>query len=265
MRRSVRQFSDGVVKPIAEEVHRNDQMIPESVLDGVRELGCFGMSAPSEFGGMKPGDNEDTIGMVVVTEELSRGSLGAAGSLITRPEIMVRALLQGGIEQQKSKWLPKLAEGDPLCAIAVTEPDTGSDVASVSLRATRANGGWLLNGSKTRCTFAGKAGLILVLARTDPDVVPPHRGLSLFIVEQESTDAREFKFESPLSGSLEGRAIPTLGYRGMHSFQLFFDDFLVPQADLVGESEGEGQGFYYTMREFSGGRLQTAARASGLM
>lgn len=265
MRRSIRQFSDTVVEPIAESVHRNDMMIPEEVLVGVRELGCFGMSVPVEYGGLKPGDSEDTIGMVVVTEELSRGSLGAAGSLITRPEIIVRALLEGGTDQQKEKWLPRLAAGDPLCAVAVTEPDTGSDVASVSLRATRVADGWILNGSKTWCTFAGKAGVVLVLARTDENAMLPHRGLSLFLIEKDPTDDYEFKFDSPVDGSLEGRAIPTLGYRGMHSFQLFFDGFFVPHANLIGESRGEGRGFYYTMRGFSGGRLQTAARASGLM
>ena len=134
-----------------------------------------------------------------------------------------------------------------------------------SLRAQRVDNGWLLNGSKTWCTFAGKAGLILVLARTDQNVRPPHRGLSLFIVEKESTNEHEFKFDSPVTGSVEGRAIPTLGYRGLHSFQLFFDEFFVPHANLVGEAVGEGKGFYFTMRGFSGGRLQTAARASGLM
>ena len=110
--------------------------------------------------------------MIVVTEELSRGSLGAAGSLITRPEILSRALLKGGTREQKQQWLPQLAVGDPLCAVAVTEPNYGSDVAGVRLKATAAEGGWLLNGAKTWCTFGGKAGLLLVLARTNPDMQP---------------------------------------------------------------------------------------------
>ena len=265
MRTSVRKFSDDVVAPAAEQVHRNDQMIPSAILDGVRELGCFGFSVPQEYGGLKPGDGEDTMGMVVVTEELSRGSLGAAGSLITRPEIIVRALLEGGTEEQRRRWLPGLAAGDPLCAVSVTEPNTGSDVASVALSATESNGGWILNGEKTWCTFAGKAGLILVLARTDKEVNPPHRGLSLFVIETPSTDDHEFTVASPGGGTLIGKAIPTLGYRGMHSFSMHFDDFFVPDDCLVGEEEGLNRGFYYTMRGFSGGRLQTAARAVGLM
>ncbi len=264
MRASVRKFSDEVIAPVAAQIHRQDEMIPPQILDGVRALGCFGFSVPMEYGGLKPGDGEDTTGMVVVTEELSRGSLGAAGSLITRPEIIVRALLEGGTEAQRRRWLPGLAAGNPLCAVSVTEPNTGSDVASVALRASKVPGGWLLNGEKTWCTFAGKAELVLVLARTDQTVLPPHRGLSLFVVNKPSTDEREFTVKSR-GGSLWGKAIPTLGYRGMHSFSMHYDSFFVPDENLVGEEDGLNRGFYYTMRGFSGGRLQTAARAIGLM
>jgi (2S)-methylsuccinyl-CoA dehydrogenase len=147
----------------------------------------------------------------------------------------------------------------------VTEPNTGSDVAAVGLRARRVAGGWRLDGGKTWCTFAGKAGVILVLARTDPDVRPLHRGLSLFLVEKPSVDAHAFEFRQDDGGCLSGRAIPTLGYRGMHSYELFFDGFFVPDSNVVGEEEGLGRGFYFTMRGFAGGRLQTAARATGLM
>ena len=265
MRDTLRQFAEDVVMPRAESIHREDRMIPDEILDGLRELGCFGLSVPARFGGLKPDDDEDSLGMVVVTEELSRGSLGAAGSLITRPEIMARALLEGGTPEQQARWFPGLAAGDPLCAISVTEPGTGSDVASVALRATKTDGGWVLNGGKTWCTFAGKAGVILVLARTDAEIKPPHRGLSLFVIEKPSTDAHDFVFDNPRGGSLSGRAIATIGYRGMHSFEMFYDDFFVPDDALVGEESGVGKGFYYTMRGFSGGRLQTAARACGLM
>ena len=118
----------------------------------------------------------------MVTEALSEASLAAAGSLITRPEILARALMAGGTERQKARWLPRIAAGDPLCAIAITEPDFGSDVASLALKATPTNGGWLLNGAKTWCTFAGKAGLLMVVARSDPDRAAGHRRLNVLLV-----------------------------------------------------------------------------------
>jgi len=265
MRETFRRFAGDVVVPRAQEIHRHDRLIPEAIIDGVRELGCFGLSVPQRYGGLQPDDAEDSLGMIVATEELSRGSLGAAGSLITRPEIMARALLAGGTDAQKAEWLPRLAAGDPLVAISVTEPGAGSDVAAVSLRARRVDGGWRLNGAKTWCTFAGKAGVILVLARTDPDPAAGHRGLSLFMVEKPPTDKGAFRNESSGGGTVEGRVIPTPGYRGMHSFEMVYDDFFVPAENLVGGAAGEGQGFYYQMRGFSGGRIQTAARATGLM
>ena len=265
MASTFRQFANEVVAPRAEEIHRNDLIIPDEILDGIRELGCFGLSVPQRYGGLLPDDREDSLGMIVVTEELSRASLGGAGSLITRPEIMARALLEGGTEEQKSNWLPKIASGDPLCAIAITEPDYGSDVASMRLKATPVDDGWILNGAKAWSTFAGKSGVLLTLARTDPDLSLGHRGLSLFMVEKPSTDDEEFEFEQESGGKLSGSSIPTIGYRGMHSYALFFDDFHVPASHVIGEGQGIGRGFYFTMRGFMGGRIQTAARACGVM
>ena len=264
MRDTFRRFADNVVRPRAAAIHRTDAMVPDAIIDGLRALGCFGLSVPIRFGGSKPDDHDDSLGMVIATEELSRASLGAAGSLITRPEIVARALLEGGTAAQQARWLPALAAGEPLCAVSVTEPGTGSDVASVALRATRVDGGWRLDGGKTWCTFAGKAGVILVLARTDPDARPPHRGLSLFLVEKRSTNEQAFEYTAR-GGRLTGRAIPTIGYRGMHSFEMFYDDVFVPDENLIGGRAGEGKGFYFTMRGFAGGRLQTAARATGVM
>ncbi|MBL4826179.1 MAG: acyl-CoA dehydrogenase [Spongiibacteraceae bacterium] len=203
--------------------------------------------------------------MVVVTEALSEASLAAAGSLITRPEILSRALLSGGTETQKQKWLPQIAVGEPLCGIAITEPDYGSDVASLSLRGSKTQGGWLLNGAKTWCTFAGKAGVLMVVTRTDPDKSKGHKGLSLLLVEKPVYDGHEFNYEQPKGGRLVGKAIPTIGYRGMHSFDLSFEDFFVPDRHVIGEEAGLGKGFYYTMSGMMGGRMQTAARASGVM
>jgi len=259
------QFGLDVVKPHAEKIHRDNLMIPDEVLDGLRALGCFGLSVPEQYGGLLPDDKEDSLGMIVVTEELSEASLAGAGSLITRPEIMARALIEGGTSQQQDYWLPKLAEGNPLCGIAITEPDYGSDVASIRLQGTKVEGGWVLNGSKTWSTFAGKAGVLLTLARTDPDLTMGHRGLSLFIIEKPSTDDHKFEYKQEGGGCISGVSIPTIGYRGMHSFQLFFDDVFVPDSHLLGGEGGLGKGFYYTMRGFIGGRIQTAARACGVM
>jgi len=262
---SFRRIGAEAVAPLAEQIHRHDLTVPESLLQPLREMGVFGLSIPEKFGGTAPDDRDDNLMMLVVTEALSEASLAAAGSLITRPEILSRALLAGGSERQKEKWLPRIAAGDPLCAIAITEPDYGSDVASLSLKGTKTDGGWLLDGAKTWCTFAGKAGLMMVVTRTDPDRSLGHKGLSILLVEKPSFDGHEFAVEQPAGGRLVGRAIPTIGYRGMHSFDLSFSQYFVPDANVLGEAQGLGKGFYYTMAGMMGGRMQTAARASGLM
>lgn len=265
MRDAFVRFGDEVVRPHAEHIHRQDLTIPESLLEPMREMGVFGLSVPARFRGSAPDDREDNLSMMVVTEALSEASLAAAGSLITRPEIMTRALLAGGTPEQQARWLPGLAVGAPLCGIAITEPDFGSDVAGLSLKATRVEGGWTLNGAKTWCTFAGKAGLLMVVARTDPERSLGHRGLSIMLVEKPSYDGHAFDYRQDGGGRLSGKAIPTIGYRGMHSFDLAFEDVFVPDADVLGGEQGLGKGFYFTMAGMTGGRMQTAARACGVM
>ena len=265
VRDTFHRFSDEIVAPLAEKIHREDLDIPEQIIEAASELGCFGTCIPEKFGGLQPDNKSDSLGMIVVTEELSRGSLGAAGSLITRPEIAARALLAGGTESQQQFWLPKLASGKTLCAISITEPNTGSDVAAVSLKANPTEGGWILNGSKTWCTFAGRSELIVTLARTNPDVSIGHKGLSMFLIEKPAFSGHKFGHHQAEGGKLSGKSIATLGYRGMHSFDLFFEDFFVSNEHLVGGDAGLGRGFYFTMAGFSGGRIQTAARATGLM
>lgn len=269
-RTEFRKFATDVVAPLAEEVHRHDLLIPDAILQPLTELGVFGLSIPERFGGLQPDDGEDSLGMIVVTEELSRGSLGAAGSLITRPEILARSLMAGGTDEQREAWLPRLASGEVLGGVAVTEPDYGSDVAGMKCKATKVEGGWKLNGAKSWCTFGGKAHVLLVLARTDPDMAKGHRGLSLFLVEKPSFEGHDFEvnqseLEGPGTGQMSGRAIATIGYRGMHSYDVFFDDWFVPESALLGGEKGLGKGFYFTMAGFAGGRIQTAARAIGVM
>jgi (2S)-methylsuccinyl-CoA dehydrogenase len=222
------------------------------------------MSVPEEYGGQGMGN----LAMIVITEELSCASLAAAGSLITRPEILTKALLKGGTEAQKRQWLPPVAAGELMVGISVTEPDTGSDVASVRFRAERGEQGgapgFFLSGAKAWCTFAGRANVLALLARTNPDLALGARGLSLFIVPKDSFTGHEFETKQPGGGMLHGKADATPGYRGMHSYTLAFDRWFVPAANLIGEGGGEGKGFYLQMAGFAAGRLQTGGRASGV-
>ena len=263
--KTFRRFADDKIAPVAEHIHRADDDIPEDIISGLAELGCFGLSVPEEYGGYAAGTESDYLGMVIATEELSRGSLGAGGSLITRPEILTRALERGGTEEQKRHWFPLIASAEVMVAVAVTEPDYGSDVANLKLSATKDGDGWRLTGVKTWCTFAGRADVLMLLARTDPDSSKSHRGLSLFIVPKPRAEGHSFEFTQPEGGSIEGRAIATLGYRGMHSFEIAFDGWFVPEENLIGGADGLGKGFYMQMAGFENGRLQTAARAVGVM
>ncbi len=261
-RDAVREFADSEVRPHAERIHRNDEIVPESFIESMAELGYFGLSVPEEYGGAEMGN----LAMVITTEELSRASLAAAGSLITRPEILCKALLAGGTDAQKKEWLPQLASGELMVGISVTEPDIGSDVASVKCRAEPATQdgvlGWTIRGPKAWCTFAGRADILAVLLRTGTD--PGARGLSLFIVPKERSYGHEFECVQPGGGKLVGKADATPGYRGMHSYTLNFEDYFVSGENLVGGEAGLNRGFYLQMGGFAAGRLQTGGRACGL-
>jgi len=261
-----RRFAEDKVRPVAEHIHRENADIPEDIIEGLAEMGGFGLSVPEEYGGFASGGESDYLGMVVATEELSRGSLGAGGSLITRPEILTRAIVRGGTEEQKHEFLPKIATGELMVAVAVTEPDFGSDVAGLKVTAQKQDdGSYLVNGVKTWCTFAARADVLMLLARTDPDRSKAHRGLSLFVVPKPRGEGHGFEFTQDGGGRMEGRAIDTIGYRGMHSYEVAFENWRVPGDNLVGGDAGLGRGFYLQMEGFENGRLQTAARAVGLM
>jgi (2S)-methylsuccinyl-CoA dehydrogenase len=274
VRDTFRRFAEDKIRPVAEEIHRHNTDIPEEIITGMAEMGGFGLSIPEEYGGFAAGGESDYLAMVVATEELARGSLGAGGSLITRPEILSRALVKGGTEEQKHEWLPKLASGEVMAAVAVTEPDFGSDVAAIKVTATPTDGGWLINGTKTWCTFGARADVLMLLARTDPDRSKTHRGLSMFVVPKPRGDGHGFELtqrdadglpEGVEGGKMEGRPIDTIGYRGMHSYEIAFDGWFVAADNQVGGPDGLGRGFYYQMEGFENGRLQTAARAIGIM
>jgi (2S)-methylsuccinyl-CoA dehydrogenase len=264
IRDSVRGFAQKEVAPLAEHIHRHDDLVPDSLIGAMAGMGYFGMSAPEEYGGLGMGN----LAMVVTTEELSRVSLAAAGSLITRPEILTKALLKGGTEEQKKKWLTPVSAGEIMVAISVTEPNTGSDVASVACRAERktvdGRDGFVINGAKAWCTFAGRANVLALLARTDPDPKSGAKGLSLFIVEKDPFQGHEFEMKQPGGGTLHGKADATPGYRGMHSYTLAFENYFVPVENLIGGEAGLNKGFYLQMNGFAAGRMQTAGRATGL-
>jgi (2S)-methylsuccinyl-CoA dehydrogenase len=265
-----RSYAMKVIAPKAEHVHRHNEDVPEDVIAGLAEIGAFGLSVPVEYEGFSEGGEGEYMASVIATEELSRGSLGIGGSLITRPEILTRALVKGGTEEQKHEWLPKLATAEVLSAVAVTEPDYGSDVAGLKTTAVEAAGpngeaGWVINGVKTWCTFGARANVLMLLARTNPDRSLAHRGLSLFIVPKPIGDAHGFMFTQDGGGKMEGRPIDTIGYRGMHSYEIAIENWWVPETNLIGGRDGLGKGFYLQMAGFENGRLQTAARAVGVM
>jgi len=262
-RDTARSFARTEVLPIAQEMHRQDFLVPEDLIQKMAGLGLFGCSVPESYGGTGMG----YLTMVVLTEELSAVSL-VAGSLITRSEILTKALLGGGTEDQRSYWLPRIASGELLVGISVTEPDVGSDVASLTCKATPGEHdgrkGWFIDGAKAWCTFGGRANILALLARTDPDPAAGARGLSLFIVPKDPYDGHHFVHTQPEGGTITGTANPTPGYRGMHSFTLAFDHYFVPAENLVGGDAGLGKGFYLQMGGFAAGRLQTGGRATGV-
>jgi len=264
---SFRRYATEKVAPLAEQIHREDLLLPEQMITELAGMGCFGVSIPEKYGGFAQDDHPDHMAMIIIADELSRVSIGTAGSLGTRPELLAKALLQGGTESQKLRWLPIIAVGEKQTAVAVTEPDYGSNVGGIMTTARPVKGGWRLNGKKMWATFAGRADILMVLARTDTDLSKGHRGLSLFIVEKPpfaESDGHEFKHETN-GGQISGRAIATIGYRGMHSFELAFDNYFVPADNLIGGEAGIGHGFYLQMHGFTASRLQTAGRALGLM
>ena len=250
IRNSVRDFVEREIVPIADELDNAEQEIPMSVIKKMAELGYFGLIFPAEYGGM----GLDTMAMAIVTEELSRGWL-SVGSVMTRMLITGSLIMSAGTLAQKKKFLPKIAAGEMLTAAAFTEPDVGSDTASMKLRATKEGGVYKLYGEKTWCTFANRAHVLTVLARTNPEAKPPHKGLSILLVEKEPGDG----FHPP---ELAGSAIPTIGYKGMKSYSLGFDGYPCPTENLLGEKEG--QGFYQLMATYEYARIQTAARAVGV-
>ncbi len=252
MRGEMRRFCDAEVTPRAHEWHLANSYIPLEVIAKMSGLGVFGLTIPEDYGGMGLGKEA----MCVVSEELSRGYIGV-GSLGTRSEIAAELILCGGTPEQKAEWLPKIASGEVLPTAVFTEPNTGSDLASLKTRAVRDGDVWRITGQKTWITHPARADLMTVLARTNPNEAG-YRGLSMFLAPKpRGTDDNPFPAEGMSGGEIE-----VLGYRGMKEYEISFDGFAVPASGLLGGEEG--QGFKQLMQTFEAARVQTAARAVGV-
>jgi len=252
IRSEMRRFCEQQVTPHAHEWHLQNEYIPMPVVEQMAELGVFGLTIPEEFGGM----GLSKVSMCVVSEELSRGYIGV-GSLGTRSEIAAELILNGGTDEQKAYWLPKIASGEILPTAVFTEPNTGSDLASLRTKAVKDGDSWKVYGNKTWITHPVRADIMTLLVRTDPDA-PGYRGLSMLIAQKpRGTDAEPFPVEGLTGGEIE-----VLGYRGMKEYELAFDGFEVKGENLLGGVEG--QGFKQLMQTFEAARIQTAARALGV-
>ena len=253
IRDEMRRFNAGEVTPYAQGWHRSNGYIPIETVATMGEIGVFGLTIPEEYGGMGLGKES----MCVVAEELSRGCL-AVGSLGTRAEIAADLILNSGTNEQQRRWLPKIASGEVLPTAVFTEPNAGSDLASIRTRAVRQGGVYKIHGNKSWITHPVRADLMLLLVRTDARE-SGHRGLSLLLAEKpRGTDADPF----PVAG-LAGSEIEVIGYRGMKEYELAFDGFEVKTENLLGGIEGLG--FKQLMATFETARIQTAARAVGVM
>jgi len=252
VREQFRRFVQDQVEPHCHEWHLQDELIPMEVVQQMAEMGVFGLTIPEEYGGLDMGKTA----MCVVTEELSRGYIGV-GSLGTRSEIAGELIRLAGTQAQKDKWLAPIASGEILPTAVFTEPNTGSDLASLRTRAVKDGDTYKVTGNKTWITHAARTDVMTLLARTDPDE-KGYRGLSMFLAEKpRGTDENPF----PADG-MTGGEIHVLGYRGMKEYELGFDGFEVKAGNLLGESEG--QGFKQLMATFESARIQTAARAVGV-
>ncbi|QIY74719.1 acyl-CoA dehydrogenase family protein [Streptomyces sp. RLB1-33] len=240
---AVREFVDKDVKPVVRELEHTDTY-PEALIERMKKLGVFGLAVPEEYGGTPV----STSCYVFVTEELARGWMSLAGAMGGHT-VVAKLLLHFGTEEQKRRWLPRLATGEVRATMALTEPGGGSDLQAMRTLARRTADGYVVNGSKTWITNSRRSALIALLCKTDPDTTPAHRGISVLLVEHGP-------------GLTVSRDLPKLGYKGVESCELSFEDHRVPADAVLGGVEGEG--FAQMMKGLETGRLQVAARALGV-
>ncbi len=239
----VREFVDREVRPTARELEHADTY-PERLIGQMKELGIFGLAIPEPYG-------EAPVSMpcyALVTAELARGWMSLAGAMGGHT-VVSKLLLEFGTEEQKQRYLPRMATGEVRATMALTEPGGGSDLQAITTAAQRVDDGYVVNGSKTWITNARRSQLIALLCKTDPAAEPKHRGVSILLVEHGP-------------GLTVSKDLPKLGYKGVESCELRFDDMRVPATALLGDEEGRG--FAQMMKGLETGRIQVAARALGV-
>ncbi|AQW47604.1 acyl-CoA dehydrogenase family protein [Streptomyces violaceusniger] len=241
--RTVRDFVDNDVKPVVQELeHANTY--PEALIERMKLLGVFGLAIPEEYGGTPV----STPCYVLITEELARGWMSLAGAMGGHT-VVATLLLRFGTEEQKRRYLPKMATGEIRATMALTEPGGGSDLQAMRTVARKDTDGYVVDGSKTWITNSRRSRLIALLCKTDPDATPAHQGISILLVEHGP-------------GLTVSRDLPKLGYKGVESCELSFDGYRAPADAVLGGVEGKG--FAQMMKGLETGRLQVASRALGV-
>ncbi len=248
---AVREWVEREVYPAASDYEHADEY-PEPLVEDMKRMGLFGVTIPEEYGGL----GLDLLTYVLIQIELSRGWMSLSGVLNTHfiSAWMIRTY---GTDEQRERYLPRMATGELRFAYSMTEPHAGSDVQAIRTRAVRDGDGYAITGQKMWATNALRAGAIMLLAVTDPDADPRHRGMTAFVVEKEPGRASQpgLEVSKPLS---------KLGYKGVESVELAFDGFRVPASSVLGGEAGENAGFAYFMGGIELGRVNIAARAVGI-
>jgi alkylation response protein AidB-like acyl-CoA dehydrogenase len=247
--KAVREFVEQEVYPVAEEMEAKDEF-PEKIVEQMKDMGLFGLTAPEEYGGA----GMDLMTYALVVAELSRGWMSLSGVLNTH-FMGVYLLKKHGTDEQKDRWLPRMATGELRAALSMSEPGAGSDVQAIKCRAVRDGDQYVVNGTKMWVTNGLRAGLVVLLCKTDPQADPPYKGMSLLYVEKE-----------PGAQTFEGITVPPniekMGYHGVETTELVFEGHHVPAANLLGGEEGRG--FQQVLDGIEVGRVNVAARAVGL-
>ena len=240
----VRDFVRREVEPVAAH-HDHADTVPFELIDRMKELGLFGITVPEKYGGM----GLDYTTFASIFEELSKGFMTLSGAIGTH-HILTYVLDHYGTEEQKQKFLPDLASGRKRGGLALTEPSGGTDMANLQTTAKKDGEEYIINGTKMFITNGRYGDMFCLLARTDPDIAPKHKGISCFVVEKGGP------------GFDVGRDLDKLGYRGLDTCELIFDNYAVPSENLVGGEEGTGFGM--VMSGLETGRINVAARAVGV-